>query len=81
MDTTPGGVATRSQTNRAVLPGFRLTLGFTILYLGAIVLLPLLTVPLRAVSLGPAGFWAAVTDARTIASYRVTFGTALAAPP
>ena len=42
---------------RAVLPGFRLTMGFTVFYLCLIVLVPLLTLPIRTASLGWDGFW------------------------
>ena len=62
----------RRSNRRGVLPGFRVTLGFTIIYLSLIVLLPLLTIPFRALSLGPEHFWTAVADPRVIASYRVT---------
>jgi sulfate transport system permease protein len=64
---------------RSVLPGFRWTMGFTVLYLSAIVLLPLVTVPVRAASPGWGRFWAVVTDPRVVASYRVTLATAFAA--
>jgi len=63
----------------SVLPGFGLTLGTTVLYLGLVVLLPLAALALRAAALSPAEFWALVTDERVLASYRVTFGCALLA--
>jgi len=54
-------------------------MGFTLFYLSAIVLLPLLTVPARAATLGWARFWEVSTDPRVVASYRVTLETAFAA--
>jgi sulfate transport system permease protein len=62
--------------SRSVLPGFRITLGFTLFYLAVIVLIPLAGLPLRTASMGWEQFWAAVTDPRVIASYRLTLGTA-----
>ena len=64
---------------KRVLPGFGLTLGFTLLYLGLIVLLPLSATFLKASSLGPAEFWEVATSSRALASYRVTFGLSLLA--
>ena len=62
----------------SVLPGFKLTFGFTLLYLVLVVLVPLSTLFFRSASLGLAGFWAAVTSPRVVASYRLTFGASLA---
>jgi len=64
---------------KRILPGFGLTLGFTLLYLGLIVLLPLSATFLKASSLGPAEFWEVATSPRALASYRVTFGLSLLA--
>src|SRR5580704_13406225 len=64
---------------RFVLPGFRVTMGYTLFYLCLIVLLPLLTVPIRAFSLGWVSFSRAVSNPMVIASFRVTLGTSLAA--
>jgi sulfate/thiosulfate transport system permease protein len=63
----------------SVLPGFGLTFGFTVFYLGVVVLIPLSTLVTRSATLGPAGFWAAVTSPRVRASYELTFGASLAA--
>jgi len=65
--------------SKRVLPGFGLTLGFTLLYLGLIVLLPLSATFLKASSLGVAEFWEVATSPRALASYRVTFGLSLLA--
>ncbi|HUL75709.1 MAG TPA: sulfate ABC transporter permease subunit CysT [Vicinamibacteria bacterium] len=62
----------------SVLPGFKLTFGFTLLYLALVVLVPLSTLFVRSASLGLAGFWAAVTSPRVVASYRLSFGASLA---
>jgi sulfate transport system permease protein len=66
-------------TQRTVLPGFRLTLGFTLFYLCAIVLLPLLTLPARTASMGWHAVWATTSDPRVIASYKLSVSAALAA--
>jgi sulfate/thiosulfate transport system permease protein len=65
--------------SRHVLPGFRLSLGFTLFYLTGIVLIPLLALLLRPLSLGFDGFWAAISTPRVLASLRLSFGMALAA--
>lgn len=62
-----------------VLPGFRFTLGYTLIYLSLLVLIPLSAVFIKATSLSAAEFWQVVTSSRVLASYRVTFGTALLA--
>lgn len=62
-----------------VLPGFKLTLGYTILYISILILLPLSTLLWNTMQLSWADFWAVITDERVVASYKVTFGTALVA--
>jgi sulfate/thiosulfate transport system permease protein len=62
-----------------VLPGFRLTLGFTLFYLCLIVLIPLLTLPARAASLTWDEIWQTISDPRVVASYKLSVGAALAA--
>lgn len=67
-----------SQTrSRSVIPGFGLTLGFTVLYLSLIVLIPLSATFLKAAQLGWEGIWQAVSSPRVLASYRLTFGASL----
>jgi sulfate transport system permease protein len=61
------------------LPGFGLTLGVSLLWLGLIVLVPLVALLLKAASLGPAGWWHLATDPRVLAAMKLSFGTALAA--
>ena len=68
-----------SLKQRSILPGFGPTLGFTLLYLGLIVLIPLSAAFFRAADLGWAGFWRIATEPRVLASYRLTFGAACAA--
>jgi sulfate transport system permease protein len=63
----------------SVLPGFSLTLGFTLFWLGLIVLLPLSTLFLQSAHLGREALWATVTSPRALASYRLTFGASFAA--
>jgi sulfate/thiosulfate transport system permease protein len=62
----------------SVLPGFGLTLGFTLSYLGLIVLLPLGALVLNAADAG-VGAWQSLASPRVLAAFRVSFGTALAA--
>lgn len=61
----------------SILPGFGLTMGFTLLYLSLIILLPLSGLFLRTAGLGIRGFWDAVADPRSLASYRLSFGASL----
>jgi sulfate/thiosulfate transport system permease protein len=63
----------------SVLPGFDLALGFTLLYLGLIVLVPLAAAFLKTATMTWPAFWAAVTSPRVLASYRLTFGASFAA--
>ena len=58
----------------SVLPGFSLALGYSVIYLALIVLIPLAAVFLKSSELGVAGFWSAVTHPRVLASFRLSFG-------
>src|SRR4051812_19706925 len=62
-----------------VLPGFNLALGYTLLYLGLIVLIPLSAAFIRTASLSWEQFWGVVTTPRVIASYQLTFGASFIA--
>lgn len=62
----------------SVLPGFDLALGFTLLYLSLIVLVPLSAAFLKTFTLTWPAFWAAISSPRVVASYRLTFGASLA---
>ncbi|MFZ6645890.1 sulfate ABC transporter permease subunit CysT [Undibacterium sp. TJN25] len=66
----------RSSAQR-VIPGFRLSLGFTLFYLGLIVLIPLSAVFLKTFTMTWEAFWNTVTSDRVLASYRLTFGASL----
>ncbi len=71
-------MASSSSTKR-VLPGFHLTLGYSITYLCLIILIPLSAVFIKTFELSLAEFWATVTDPRVMATYRVSFGISLLA--
>ena len=62
-----------------VLPGFSLSMGVTLTYLGLIILIPLATVFLKAASLSWADVWKTLTDPRTLAAYRLSLWTAVIA--
>jgi sulfate transport system permease protein len=64
---------------RTVLPGFRLTLGYTIVYLALIVIIPLLTLPARAASVSWQTFWETISDPRVVASYQLSIGASFVA--
>jgi sulfate/thiosulfate transport system permease protein len=64
-----------SRTTRSILPGFGLTMGYTVLYLSLVVLIPLGALVLKSSSLGWHGFWDAAWNQRVIASYELTFFT------
>ena len=60
-----------------VLPGFNISIGFTIFYLSLIVLIPLSAAFIKTTELSLAEFWHVVTAPRVLASYKLTFGTSL----
>ena len=62
-----------------VLPGFGLTMGFTLFYLSAIVLIPFVGLVIRTLELSWADFWRLATADRALAAYRLTFGASLVA--
>jgi sulfate transport system permease protein len=64
---------------RSVLPGFGLSLGYTVFYLSLIVLLPLSTLFAKTAALTWAQFWETITSPRVLAAFRLTFGASLAA--
>ena len=73
-------IFTRTLLKRhSVLPGFDLALGFTLLYLGFIVLIPLSAAFLKTFTMTWPAFWDAVAAPRVLASYRLTFGASFAA--
>lgn len=62
-----------------ILPGFGPTLGLTLGWLGFVVLIPVASLLLKGLAIGPSEFWTAVSGPRAVASYRVTFASALVA--
>ncbi len=75
------GIGTFAPPRRArrVLPGFGLTLGYTMVYLSLLVLIPLSAVFIRSSGLGWGHFWEVVTAPRVMASLRLSFGASLVA--
>lgn len=67
------------RTSRTAMPGFGLTLGLTLAWLGVIVLLPLAAIVARSLGLGPGHFVDVAFSPRALAAYRLSFGAALAA--
>ena len=67
----------KKRTRKNVLPGFSLSLGYTILYLSLLVLIPLAAAFIKTTELGFTEFWQVVTAPRVMASYRLTFGASL----
>src|SRR6266566_5182623 len=63
----------------SALPGFGLTMGFTLLYLSALVLIPFAGLVIRACELSWGDFWRLATQERALAAYRLTFGASLIA--
>jgi sulfate transport system permease protein len=63
--------------HKNVLPGFNLTLGYTLLYLSLIVLIPLSAAFIKTTELSFDEFWSVVTAPRVLASYKLTFGASL----
>lgn len=61
----------------SVLPGFGLTLGYAVVYLSLIVLLPLSTLFFKTATMTWPRFWQTVSDERVVASYKLTFGASL----
>ena len=73
---TRGGWAFRKPS---VIPGFGLTLGFTIVYLTLIILIPLAGIAWRSADLGWNDFWAIASDPRVIKALQISFGASLVA--
>ncbi|AMO24956.1 sulfate ABC transporter permease subunit CysT [Ramlibacter tataouinensis] len=75
----PAAAAPGRGGSKKVLPGFNLTLGYTLLYLSLIVLIPLSALVFKTFTLTGAQFWDAISSPRVLASYRLTFGASFAA--
>lgn len=65
--------------NPSALPGFRLSLGFTLFYLSAIVLVPLAALVIRPWEIGWSGLWAVLSDLRVLHALKLSFGASLIA--
>ena len=63
----------------SILPGFGLTMGYSILYLSLIILIPLTAIFISAGSMSWYDFWRTVTSDRVLASYKLSFGASFAA--
>ena len=71
--------APRRRAARRVLQGFNITLGYTLLYLSLVVLIPLSALLLKTFAMTWAEFWAAVSAPRVLAAFRLSFGASLLA--
>lgn len=69
----------RGRGAQRVLPGFGLTLGYTLFYLSVIVLIPIMALFFKTFELTWEQFWTAVSAPRVVASYKLTFGASLLA--
>ncbi|MBS1187013.1 MAG: sulfate transporter permease [Burkholderiaceae bacterium] len=65
--------------SRRVFPGFNLSVGYSLVYLSLIVLIPLAAVAIKSGNLGWAAFWDVVSAPNVVASYKLSFGAALLA--
>ena len=79
MTTAPAAAAGWRFRTPSVIPGFGVTLGFSLAYLALIILIPLSGLAWRSASLGWADFWAIATDRRTLAALEISFGASLVA--
>lgn len=75
----PDGARTLRWRRRSVLPGFGLSLGYTVAYLSLVVLIPLAGLGIRSATLGWNEFWAIAFDPRVMAALRLSFGAAIVA--
>jgi sulfate transport system permease protein len=75
----PGLSTDPKRSPRRTLPGFHLTLGYTLFYLSLIVLIPLSALLFKTFSMTWVEFWAAVASPRVLASYKLTFGASFLA--
>ncbi len=63
---------------RSVIPGFGLTMGFTLTYLSLIVLIPLSTLFIKTATMSPAQFWATISSPRVIAAFELSLSASFA---
>ncbi len=69
----------KRRINRQVIPGFGLSLGITLSYLGLLVLIPLSSIFIRSAGIGWDEFWSAISSRQAVASYEIAFGISLLA--
>jgi sulfate transport system permease protein len=69
----------KNATTRNVLPGFGITMGYTVFYLSLVVLVPLAALVAKSVGMGWEHFWTAATSPAVVASYKLTFTASLVA--
>ena len=74
---THAPVDERAKPGHHVLPGFGLSMGFTVLYLSLVVLIPLSTLFFRSTTQGWSHFVEVISSPRVVASYRLSFGASL----
>ncbi len=67
------------KSRTSLIPGFRLTLGFNLFYIGLLILLPIAALLLKATHIPWVTFWSTVSSPRALAAYRLTFTTSFAA--
>ncbi len=72
-------LALKKRKKNTIIPGFSLTLGYTMIYLSIIVLLPLSMIFFNTISMSWSEFYETVTHPRAVASYKVTIGTSFVA--
>src|ERR1700720_2902818 len=65
------------RTTRRVMPGFGLTMGYTLAYLGLVALIPLSTILLKTAGMGTARFWHAGLSPRVIAAFELSIGASI----
>ena len=68
-----------SSRTKRILPGFGISLGYTLLYLSLIVLIPVSALFIKATGMGWEAFWTAVSSPRVVASYKLSIGASFAA--
>ncbi|WP_284639723.1 sulfate ABC transporter permease subunit CysT [Paenibacillus silviterrae] len=64
---------------RSILPGFGLSMGFTVMYLSLIVLFPLSAIFIKTSGMTWSAFWNTILDPRVISSYKISFGASIGA--
>lgn len=78
-DKHEGGQPAKPRKRRNVLPGFGLSMGYTVLYLSLIALIPLASIPIETAGMGWNRFWAVISSSRVIAAFELSIGASLIA--